>query len=833
MLRFVIFTFILCSCANLPGNDNYTADLILPQIGRQGTTVTVRIEGSRLETAEEVLFYQPGIECVAIRPLNTVPHPQMGTPMKVDSGKAIELDFKIASDAQPGEYYLRLRTRKKISELLTFWVTAFPVVDEEHPYWDKEGSRNDKPEHSQLVPMNCTVSGYGYSNERANDWDLYRVKLKKGERCTAQIINARFGTIHYGGLTDMAIEVRAPSGKRVARNNRSALFAHDPVVSFIASEAGEHLVILRQQMDTELTRLHYAMHIGNFPRPAVTYPLGGQLGQQVDLSVFYLDGSKGKLRASLPKQVGQFEKSMIPLTDVAKLPWIPSPNRLQVASFPNVLEESGHQRPENAQLINQSLPIALNGIIRTEGEKDWFRFSAKKGERYRVRAYAQTLGSKLDPFIWIKPAEGNPSRRVYEEDDSLWDGHDWEGHHYRHQVKDRLDPVFMFEPDEDGEYLLGIGDTRREWGEDYVYRVEIQPHKDSIFTFYQDYPSLPTIVRDVIAIHRGSTITRPIAIQNGFGSRYDGPIRLEARGLPKEVEFECPVFTRNDPIILATFRAPADAKPGTALIDLIPHPVKDDVELTGAFAQTWGSNQQRGGFAPMFNRTRKLALAILEEAPFDVRIEQPRVGLAKNAELDLKVIIDRKGDFKGAVYLEMDWLPVGITKLPPLIINAGENAGYYRLSATSRAAAGKYKVSITGRENGGGNPRSAVGFHYVASPLVTIEVTEPYLQIDLARIAIEQGSRGEIVGKVKHLRPFTGTATAKLLRLPNGVSLVKPARIDAGSETVKFEIQVAPDALTGQYRQIACEVAIDDAGQQIHQQTGDGVLRIDEKRSEQ
>ena len=34
---------------------------------------------------------------------------------------------------------------------------------------------------------------------------------------------------------------------------------------------------------------------------------------------------------------------------------------------------------------------------------DWFRFRAKKGERYRVRTYAATLGSSLDARIWIRP----------------------------------------------------------------------------------------------------------------------------------------------------------------------------------------------------------------------------------------------------------------------------------------------------------------------------------------------------------------------------------------------------------------------------------------------
>mgnify|MGYP003641080289 CR=1 FL=1 len=827
MIRIALILWLL-AVPTIWAQEPNTASFILPQIGQRGTNVTVRIEGWRLQTAEEVLFYQPGIRCTAIRPLETVPHPQFGTPMDVEEGKAIELDLEIAPDAALGEYYLRLRTRKKLSELLSFWVTPFPVVQEAHPFWDKDETRNDSPEYAQEVPLNSTVVGYQVQNERANDWDIYRVKLSEGQCCTCQILNARLGTVHYGDLTDMKIEVTSPSGKRVARNGRSPLFAHDPVVSFIAPETGDYLVSVSQMMDVERTRIHYGLHIGDFARPAITYPLGGQLGEELDLDVFYLDGTRGILKAKLPKTVGPFEQSMVELNTVADLPEIPSPNRIQVAPFPNVMEIEG----EEPQSIGQQLPVALNGIIKTEGEKDWYRFSAKKGERYRVRVYAQTLGSKLDPFVWIKPAEGNSSTRVYEEDDSIWDGHDWEGHHYRHQVKDRLDPVFMFEPDADGDYLIGVADTRREFGEDYIYRVEFQPHRDSLFAYYQDSPSQSTIVRDVIAIHRGSTMARHFAILNGFGSQFDGPMRLEISGLPEGVEFEGPVFTKNDPVIMTTFRAPVDVDLQTAVLELTPRPIDENVKLSGAFAQTHASNAQRGDYSPVFNKTRKLAFAVLEEAPFDVWIEEPEIGLAKNAELDLKVHVRRKDDFTGAIYLEMDWLPAGVAKQPPMILAEGEDVGDYKISATSQAKSGKYRLTITARENEGGDPRSGVGFHYIASPFIAVEVTDPYLEIELQRAAIEQGKRGEIVGEIRQLREFNGVATARLLRLPNGVSLAEELKIKPGDTEVRFQLDIAEDALTGQYKELACDIAITDAGQEIHQQTGNGVLRIDPKRNE-
>lgn len=799
--------------------EEHTAEVILPQIGKRGSEVTALVRGNLLQTAEEVLFYQPGIACTRIEQLSE--YSWNGKMEKAEPGKAIRITLKIDETARIGEYFFRIRTRKHLSELLTFWVTPFPVVDEMDPFL----RTNDTVEGAQTVSMNSTIAGY-HPQGPPNDFDYYKIELNKGQRITAQVLSARLGTFHYAGMTDMALEVFSPTGKRVARCDDSPLLDQDPVVSLVAEEAGYYLILARQQMDYETSVRHYALHVGEYARPSVTYPLGGKVNEKLDLQVFYEDGAKKREEVTLPGTVGEFESALIEFGDE-----IPTPNRLKVASFPNVMEnETPHGKPDQAQVVDRGLPFALNGIVAKEGERDWYRFTARAGERYRVRAYARTLGSKLDPFIWIRAAEGNSSSQKYEEDDSLWDGHDWEGHHYRHQVKDRLDPVFMFEPDSDGDYLIGIGDTRRESGADYVYRVEIQPHRDSVFTHFPPYPSKRDIIRDVIGIHRGTTFSRPIAIQNGFGSRYEGPMTLQAVGLPPEVKFESPIFTKNDPVILTTFSVPVDAEFKSGLFELVPRPLDDKSVVGGAFAMTNGATQRRGGYNMVFNKTRFVAFATLEEPPFDVVLKQPGVGLAKNAELELEVQVKRKPGFEGAIYAEMDWLPPGIIKQPPLIIPAGETEGSYRISASSQAKEGRYRLSINAREEEGGDVLSGTGFHFVAAPLVEIKVLDPYLTIELERAAIEQGTEGQIVGAIQHLRKFEGEARASLVRLPNGVELIEPAIVRPGDDKVIFRVRVSGDALVGQTKQIGCDVAISDAGQEIHQQTGDGVLRVDPLR---
>ncbi len=540
-----------------------------------------------------------------------------------------------------------------------------------------------------------------------------------------------------------------------------------------------------------------------------------------------------------PSVIGAFEKSFLPIYARDKNdgrptgPKAPCPNRIHAAPFLDAFESAGEHTSDDPQYIDADLPFAINGRITAEGEVDWYRFDANKGERYRVFGYAKTLDSELDARIWIRPAPGNPSKLQYDEDDSRWEPHDLVGHHYRHQVKRRLDPVFMFEPDCDGDWLIGIGDTRREFGPHHLYRVEFQPHVDSAFVHFPAYPSTPTIVRDRIVIRPGQSYCRPVAVQPGFGSKYDKPLQLRATNLPTGVTMHCEQFKQSAGIIPVQFQADSDAKIGASLIDLVVEPVEEgDCEnFRGGFIQNNQATNRRGDFAMYFNLTRKMALAVVEGATFDLEIEPPTVPLVRNGELELKARVTRHDGFEGAVYCEMDWLPSGVNKQPPLIIPAGELEATYKLSATGNAPAGTFPISITGRENEGGNVRTAAGFHYVSSPFVTLSVGEPYITVTLARAAIERGKVGQIIAKIEYHKPFAGKALMKLGRLPFGVVQVEPfPTINSGDEAVTFNVQVTSDCLVGQYKEIYCEALIQDGDLEIRQQTGDGVLRVDPAR---
>lgn len=838
------------------GQLGYTAEVIYPQVGQAGTTVDVTVEGRFLHKPREVLFYQPGIRCTKLVPITDVTHFQTGAVRKAEAGEAVRLTFEIDQSARPGEYQLRVRTHDNLSELVTFWVTPFSVIAEEHAWVDTNKGRNDSPDNAQLVPLNSTIFGY-IPNTATQDHDWYAVDCREGQRLSVETVAARLGTVHYGGLNDPAVRIYDANGKELGRNDDNALHSQDPVVSVLIPSDGRYFVHMHQQMDYEAGRpRHYLLHVGTFARPLVAFPLGGQAGRRIPITL--IGDARGNLNADvlLPSNPGQYEAAITsvyaeqsfngkpkatasasapadapgsPLNE----PRPPSPNRIHVAPFGDVFEAAGHNSVDNPQPIDSSLPLAINGRIESEGEVDWYRFTAKKGERYRVRTYGKTLDSELDPRVWIRPAPGNLSRRTYDEDDTHWEPHDLVGHHYREQIKDRLDPIFMFEPDTDGDWLIGIGDTRREFGPRHIYRVEFQPHVDSAFVFFPAYPSSDEIVRERIVLYPGHSYMHPMGVQPGFGSKYNGLLQLRAKTLPDGVTIESEPFTQDAGIIPVQFSATKDASIRADLIDLVVEPVapKARENYRGGFIQCLPATQRRGGYAMYFDKSRKMALAVVEGATFNLAIDRPTIPLVRNGELALNVRITRHGDFNGDVYCEMDWLPEGVGKQPPLIIKAGQTEGVYKLRATNNATPGEYPISITGRENVGGVVRTAAGFHYVCSPFVTLSVGEPYVTLQLARAAIERETIGTITAEVSHHKPYSGEATLRLGRLPFGVEQVKPfPTIEAGDKTAAFRVKVTKNCLVGQYKDIFCEVTVSDGGQQISQQTGSGILRVDPER---
>src|SRR5262245_9302214 len=91
---------------------------ITPCGAQRGTELEVIFNGDRLQDAEEVVFYEPGLQVLKLSSV---------------TNKTVTAQIKILADCAFGEHHARLRAASGFSELRTFFVGPFPTVSETEP----------------------------------------------------------------------------------------------------------------------------------------------------------------------------------------------------------------------------------------------------------------------------------------------------------------------------------------------------------------------------------------------------------------------------------------------------------------------------------------------------------------------------------------------------------------------------------------------------------------------------------------------------------------------------------------------------------------------------
>ncbi len=795
---------------------------ITPPGGQRGTTVEVQFVGRYLGDPHEVLVYEPGITVESVTYVEGETSVG-GRKERVDAGTRVLVKLKIDENCDLGPHGLRLRTANGLSEYHRFFVGAYPTVEEGEI---STLTRNDKRETAKEVPLNSTVFGRMYE---AADVDYFVVEAKQGQRLSAEIESTRLGVDR--GVPDLHVAFITAEGKTIAAADDSALFVQDPVLSVIAPQDGKYFVEVRHSTFNAGNE-SYRLHIGNFVRPTAIYPAGGQAGQELEVKV--IGDPKGewsqKVRlASLPTDDQRFV-AVDPNDKLAA----PSPNVLRVSSFPNVLEAEPNDSLEAAAASGTAaqLPIAFNGNISKPGDVDCFRFSAKKGERFKIHALANELGTPLDPAIWIKPIAAkspNPIARATDSRPSQIGLPQTYG-----QTRNTRDPIIDFTAPFDGEYVVGIEDEQGNGGASYVYRIEVQPETDGVFTYIPIEPEnrFTPQARQAVNLPSGGKYNATVAIVNS-NKPYAGELELAAIGLPDGVTMKAPKFTAGVNQVPVVFEAAEGVKPQGSLIDLVVRPVGESKQpLVSGFRQVVAMNAYGNNDFYLHFHLYKLAFAVTQPAPFSIEVDEPKSALVQNGEMKVKFKIHRADGYDGPVNVAMEWKPNGVTANIPASIKAGQNEGEYLIGAARNATAGTYQVTLTtvsGADRPGYN--DGASRTYVASAPFKLTIAEPHIDAKIPRASVERGKTSNVTVKLNHLKQFEGKAKATLVRLPRGVELVEPMReIGPEDKEVTFELRATDECLVGTYQGVTLEVTVTDEGQSVRQLTGSGTLRIDVER---
>jgi Bacterial pre-peptidase C-terminal domain len=742
-----------------------TLSHLVPGGGQRGTEVEVICEGARLDDAKGLLFYERGLEVTGVSEA---------------AGGKFKAKIKIAPDAALGEHSVRVWTATGVGDLRTFYVSPYPLVKEAEEA--KEGTKKDEP---QAVASGSTVWG----QIQGEDVDRFVVEAKKGQRISAEVVGVR---LQPREIFDSMLTLTKADGTVLAESDDSSLLQQDPVISFVAPEDGKYILALKDSTNAAPGAGRYLLHVGSFPRPLTVYPAGGQIGEQ--LKVTYLGDAAGPLSATLklPAQ----PDTRFPAFPDQNGQVAPSPNWLRVSPFPNVLEAEPNNEAASATPTDKPLPLAFNGVIGEKGDVDFFKFTAKKGDEFDVNVFARRLRSPLDALLEIHDEKGN---RIAQNDDA-----------------GGPDSYLSWKVPNDGSYCVAVKDQLGRGGPVFTYRIELTPKKPEVAVWLPEMQQ-NTQERQTISVPKGNRYASLVKIKR---DNFGGDVTLAPSELPAGVAMSAgPVLGNVDtiavvfeaaataPVATRTFALNAKSTEGKPLESRVAHPI---------------NIVDNGNNAPYYRITEdKLAVAVAEEAPFKIQLVEPKVPIAQSGSMNLRVVAERKPEFKGKINLALLYSPPGIGTAGSAEIKEGATEGLVPISATGDAQMKKWKVTVVGSADTG---KGAV---WVSTQLADLEVSPPFVGGQIVRTFVDQGDKTVVTVKLQQKTPFEGKAKIQLLGLPNKVTAAD-REITKDDTEVKFEVLADKSSPVARHGSLFCQVAVPQNGETILQSFAQGgILRID------
>ncbi|MBY0229045.1 MAG: PPC domain-containing protein [Gemmataceae bacterium] len=440
-------------------------------------------------------------------------------PDKRAAARAVQLKVKAGAALVPGVREFRLASNLGMSSVGQIVVSEHPVIEE------KPGD-NGTREKAQPIAVPCTVAG---RIEAAEDVDVYRFAVKAGQRLAFEVRCARLqDKIHdLQKHADPILTLLDAEGRELAAND-DFHFA-DPLLVHTFAKAGDYFIQIRDSKYDGDPRWVYALLVTGQPFATHAFP-ALRPGEKAEVEAVGI----GKAVVAAPATPGIHE--VVLETPKGKSNPVP----LIVSALPQIAEAEPNDTPAKATRV--ALPCGINGRLEKPGDLDHFVFAAKKGAAMRFEVKARRFGtllrSRLDSVLDILDAKGNV---LATNDDA-----------------NGKDAALAFAPPSDGDYVLRVRDLNGKGGPEWVYHIEAEPQRPG-FSLKCD--------GDKAMVGPGSRMAWFVKLTRTGG--FDGPVTVEAKGLPPGVTASECVIQPGQAQGLIVLSASPDAKVGASLVELV------------------------------------------------------------------------------------------------------------------------------------------------------------------------------------------------------------------------------------------------------------------------
>jgi hypothetical protein len=284
---------------------------------------------------------------------------------------------------------------------------------------------------------------------------------------------------------------------------------------------------------------------------------------------------------------------------------------------------------------------------------DFYRLTAKAGERLTVEAVAGRLGSSLDPLVRLLDARGH---ELVWCDDSPGAAPDC-----------RFEHTF----DAAGDYVLEIRDTSYQGGPDFRYRLRLALSPMTVARFLppEGGRNRPRVVRESDAVDSAETALNagsPASLEGLFAKPKDVDVyiidarkgdRALFRARTRSVGFPCDALLRLEKPDGTRLAESATAGP-------------DEPMLAHAFAEDGPCRLRVRELNGLGGAGMEYRIDVAPDPGFSLAVEVEKVDASASGEFELKVTCARR-DYKGQVTLAVEGLGDGL-KLSGNVIKEGQ-----------------------------------------------------------------------------------------------------------------------------------------------------------------
>ena len=730
---------------------------------QRGTSIEVTIVGARLGDANSLMFYTPGLAATNIT--------------KVDDN-SIKATITATQEAACDLHPFRVVTKTGISNMRLLNVSALPSVAEVEP--------NSEFQTAQSIAFDSTVDGV-VLNE---DVDYYAVELKAGQQMNVELEGLRHA--YLNDFFDPYVAIYDAKRFEITASDDSVILQQDCLCSMVAPADGRYIIEVRESSFGGNERARYRLHVGGFPRPVAIVPSGGPPGQPLIATCIDLLGNEWQETFEMPAQPN--EAFRIWSKRDGKLS--PSPNYLSVNTVPNVLETEPNE-DHNKVASSSPVPVAFNGILEKEKDRDCWVFEAKKDQQLEIRVHARKpMRSNVDPVLQILKMGGGA---LAGNDDS-----------------NGPDSYLQFKVPEDGKYGLAVSDHLGRFGKHFVYRVEVLLQSPEVGTTVNEQTRY---VSQMVTVPRGARM----AIETNVVRKFlGGEARVVAPELPAgmtHAEAVCPPDLGALPMI---FRAEAGATNTGKLVDLFATiATSPQTNVSGPLRQRTQLVRGQNNVDVWGRLEDKLAVAVVDPAPFDIEVVQPQVPLVRNGSMTLTVNAKRNPGFDKPINLRLLSAPPGIGFSAVTIPGDKLTIGL-PLTANNGAAIRKWPLVVMATAESGFGPV------VLSSEFVFVDVTEAIFEFKFQKTLGEQGKSTNVVVNTKQKRPVEGVVEIEVLGIPPGTQVATPKVPFAADGTqVSYALQIPAETRAGNYKTIVCRATVTSEKGVITQTNGNGEVQID------